>query len=72
MLTVSKENNANISFSFCNQLFLFFFAGNLREELMCAGIPDLAKQLSSHENEDVRNAAEMLINVLEEGPSVER
>lgn len=45
---------------------------NLREELMCAGIPDLAKQLSSHENEDVRNAAEMLINVLEEGPSVER
>lgn len=71
MLTVSKENNPSIFFLLQPIIFIFF-AGNLREELMCAGIPDLAKQLSSHENEDVRNAAEMLINVLEEGPSVER
>lgn len=44
------------------------FAESLKEEILTAGISDIARQLSCHEEEKVREAANTLLAALEEAP----
>ena len=43
-----------------------FFSGNLREELVGSGITDVIKQLTTHEDEKVREDAKSLEKYIEE------
>lgn len=44
------------------------FTESLKEEIMTSGIVDIARQLSCHEEEKVREAANTFVAVLEEAP----
>ena len=49
-------------------LMMSAFAESLKEEILTAGISDIARQLSCHEEEKVREAANTLLAALEEAP----
>lgn len=44
------------------------FTESLKEEIMTSGIVDIARQLSRHEEEKVREAANTFVAALEEAP----